>query len=1747
VRGDTSIDPNGYPDFAIKPPGDRPEYFPVEYLEPMAGNEEALGLDAGGDAVRFASVERARDSGQLVASGRITITRGGTGYAGFVLRLPLYRNGMPQETVAQRRQALVGLITSSYRMNHLMQGVLSEPLLRQIRIRIYDVGYADSSAQFRPPTADNLLFDTSDLTTESAKKSLNLASDEDTRLTEMLTLDVGGRRWNLYSSAQREFVGTFNQWRPLIRLLGGITISLLLFGLTRSLATTGSRAIELADRITDDLRKSEAGLAAAQRMTQQLIEALPNPIFFKDTDGRYLGVNKAWEKFFGVSRQAFIGKTVHDLYPNNPEVAQRLHAMDQELWTRPGTQTYETSITTPDAQRHDAIYYKATFTHADGSVAGLIGTIVDITERKQAEAVRAQLAAIVENANDAIFSRSLDGTIQSWNAGAEKMLGYTAAEAIGKPIGFTLPPNRPPNLDRNNEKVLSGEVVARESDRMTKDGRVIDVLTSHSPIRDSAGKIVGAAIILQDITALKQAQAAVKESEERFRATFDQAAVGIAHFDLEHRYVKINRRYSEIVGYAPEELLGKEPGFLNHPDDVGMGTKQRGQLFSGAIDHYSQDKRYIRKDGKAIWVRRTESLARDAAGAPQYYIRVIEDITERKETDERYRATFDNAPVGIMHVDLERKIAHVNGKLCEILGYTQEELIGKPVEQVVHPDSLNTDRSHKFSEAMLAGKIQSDVSERAYLRKDGSTVCVNRTISLVRDAAGAPLYFVRIIEDITDRKDLERRFELTFNYAPVGILHSSFDRRILLANKRFLDMTGYNLEELQQMPPAAIIHPDDAGSNVELEQQLLDGKIDNFLSEKRYLSKHGRVIWTKRTTSVARSADGTPQYFIRVIDDVTETRLTEERYRAMFENAAVGITRVDLNGILVDVNQRFCDMLGYARAELIGKAVSTLNHPDEGGKGAALRNQVMRGEIKSAIGEKRFVCKDGAVIWARRSMSIARNYAGEPQYVISVVEDITERKQAEKSLQESESRYRSVIAALAEGVILRDKDARIIDCNASAERILGRTLDQMRGNTYFDPEWRAIREDGSPFPNDERPANAALRSGKPQSEATVGLRKPDGVVLWLSMSARPLSGASGPAPSGVVTTITDITERKQAEQYRAMGHAVTRVLTEAETLTEAVRKIIQTICETMEWHCGACWRWDKEAGALRCVECWGIDTPEIQNFIADNKASVMKADATPVQGLVRRIYHSREPLWIADVSQEKGLLRAPFVIKAGLHGAFGFPLLLGGEILGLMEFFHRDVRKPDETLLQNVQSIGNQIGQYMARKQVEERVRHLAHYDELTGLPNRSMFNQRLSHALIQAKRHDRLLAVLFIDLDRFKNINDTLGHEAGDRVLKEVADRLRECLRESDTVGRLGGDEFVVLIEELLQPVHVAVVAQRILAAVAQKILSAVARPFIVDANEFHITASIGISTYPDDSADMQSLLKNADISMYRAKEQGKNNFQFYSAQMNVHTLERLALESNLRRALERSEFLLHYQPKVDIASGRIIGMEALVRWQQSGKLMPPAQFIPLAEETGLIVPIGAWVMKTACMRNKSWQEQGLPPLRVAVNLSARQFTHATLLQDVARALNESGLDPTALELEITESMVMHNPEYAVELLTKLKGMGIHLSIDDFGTGYSSLNYLKRFPLDSVKIDRSFIKDLPGDSDDAAITQAIIAMAHSLRLKVIAEGVETEQQLSFLRAHGCDEMQGYYFSKPLPETEFFELLQHGADARVTL
>jgi diguanylate cyclase (GGDEF)-like protein/PAS domain S-box-containing protein len=434
------------------------------------------------------------------------------------------------------------------------------------------------------------------------------------------------------------------------------------------------------------------------------------------------------------------------------------------------------------------------------------------------------------------------------------------------------------------------------------------------------------------------------------------------------------------------------------------------------------------------------------------------------------------------------------------------------------------------------------------------------------------------------------------------------------------------------------------------------------------------------------------------------------------------------------------------------------------------------------------------------------------------------------------------------------------------------------------------------------------------------------------------------------------------------------------------------------------------------------------------------------------------------------------------------------------------------------------------RRLYQVRIEHQANYDTLTGLANRSLLQDRLQQALLTAASSGRRIAVAFVDLDRFKFINDSLGHHVGDELLKAVAARLKACVRDCDTVARLGGDEFVLLINGHTGPEYVRQLMDKMLASVAQ--------PWIIEQGEFLVSCSIGVALHPDDGDEALTLLKHADSAMYRAKDSGRNNFQFFTRELNALMTEQLELETHLRRALERNQFVLRYQPRVNLLTGQIVGAEALLRWRipQRGTI-PPLRFITLAEETGLIVPIGKWVLQTACAQNKAWQDAGYPPIVVSVNVSARQFRHESLVQTVAEALRSSGLEARYLELELTESMVMHDAPQLVAMLDELKELGVKIAVDDFGTGYSSLSYLKRFPVDRLKVDRSFVEHMTTEADDATIVRAIISLGHNLGLKVVAEGVETAQQARALRAYQCDEAQGFLFARAVSARDLPRLI----------
>jgi diguanylate cyclase (GGDEF)-like protein len=601
----------------------------------------------------------------------------------------------------------------------------------------------------------------------------------------------------------------------------------------------------------------------------------------------------------------------------------------------------------------------------------------------------------------------------------------------------------------------------------------------------------------------------------------------------------------------------------------------------------------------------------------------------------------------------------------------------------------------------------------------------------------------------------------------------------------------------------------------------------------------------------------------------------------------------------------------------------------------------------------------------------------------------------------------------------------------------------------------------------------------------------------------------------------DITDRRRAESNLQTEHQVTRILSAGAG--DVLPALLKVLCTRLNMVCAVQWL-AEGAHALRCERVWcadNVDRSERVHMMLQAAGSQLARAALQKRELVlAALQANRQPLYAGGVGGE----------RVALHSAVAFPIVAANNVLGVIELFSEAPMRVDGSVADLLASIGAQLGRHHQKTLAEEALKFVAAHDALTGLSNRLEFRRQLEAVLRRARRERGPVAVVFIDLDRFKLLNDSLGHGAGDRFLQECARRITESLRQSDTVGRIGGDEFVALLEGMEKPQDIT--------AVVQKLHDRLKQPFLVEGREFVSSASIGISLYPADGIDAASLIKHADMAMVRAKQHARGGYRFFAASMNEEMERRFSLEANLRRALERDELVLYYQPRVSARTGRITGAEALLRWRHPERgLVAPGEFIALAEETGLIVPIGEWVLQAACARARQWKEQGFD-LRVSVNLSARQFTEKTLVEDVARALRSSGLEPEALELEVTETVVMQNPAQAAQTLDELKGLRVGLSLDDFGIGYSSLSYLKMFPFDGLKIDRAFVSGIPADREDVAIAEAVIYLAHALNVRAIAEGVETAEQAQWLSKFGCEELQGDLLGKAMPSEALEPLLQ---------
>jgi diguanylate cyclase (GGDEF)-like protein/PAS domain S-box-containing protein len=910
-----------------------------------------------------------------------------------------------------------------------------------------------------------------------------------------------------------------------------------------------------------------------------------------------------------------------------------------------------------------------------------------------------------------------------------------------------------------------------------------------------------------------------------------------------------------------------------------------------------------------------------------------------------------------------------------------------------------------------------------------------------------------------------RVLELTPDIAIV----SDLDGIILFANAALGRCVGLPVEELIGRPAGEFVHPEDAVAAQPAWRELVAGERDGIELALRFGSPETGWRWCLGSVGADLGVGVT----IGTYQQTTALRDAEERFQRAFEDAAIGMAITGTDGRFVRVNHSLAAMLGLEPQQLAGVAVRDITHPAHHEDDRGAMRALAAGEQNTYSAEKRYLRADGTEAWVALHVTVVRNADGRPQYFLSQMADIGERRAAEHALAQSEDRFRTLASASPVGVFAVAEDGRLAYANERLREIFDMPAEVLDGGPWLE---RVPVEDRDRLVGEFRRARAL------GERTSLDVRVMAGIDRWARIHMAPVSKGPDEATS-LVGTIEDVTVEVTARMALAAREAEYRMLADHSTDFLSRHTIDGTFLYASPVS-RAMLGWDSDAMLGRTPKQLELDHPDDMEIIERN--------------------------WVGALREERSRTAAYRARRRD------------GSIVWLETTF-RAVRGPGGEALEMV-CVSRDISE---RKSAELELAHRALHDGLTGLPNRTLFLDRLGQALRHSRRRDRGVAVVFLDLDRFKLVNDSLGHKAGDRLLVDVAMRLSSALRPSDTLARFGGDELTLLCEDIRDVEDARLIAQRLLETFAE--------PFLVQDGEAFLQASIGIAISRDGFEVPEDLIRDADAAMYRAKARGQG-VEIFDEAMRQDVRDRLALEAALRRGIGRGELRLHCQPLVSLADARIEGFEALVRWEHPERgLVPPGSFIPLAEETGLIVPIGAWVLNEACATlRRIIDETGMTSLQVSVNVSPRQLQQPDFVAQVRAALDENGLEPSCLVIEITESAIMEGG--AAAILRALKDVGVRLAMDDFGTGYSSLAHLRRFPLDVIKVDRSFVAAL-GDGQGSSIAGAIVSLAHALGLRTVAEGIEDDEQRRAVLALGCDVGQGFHFARPMPVDDLTRLL----------
>jgi diguanylate cyclase (GGDEF)-like protein/PAS domain S-box-containing protein len=1569
-----------------------------------------------------------------------------------------------------------------------------------------------------------------------------------------------------------------------------------------------------------------------------LIESTEDLIWSVDLDYRLIAFNSALQKHI---EDTFGVRPAVGMRPEDFVLQERVNLLPP-LYDRARAEgSFRVEFSLADGRTLDLSFNPIV---SDGEINGISVFGKDITERKTADKARALLASIVESSDDAIHAVNLDGTVASWNRGAEALFGYTASEIVGKCISILAPCGRGHEVPLFLESVANGGSISPfDTVLRGKDGRNIEVSLSISPIKNTAGVVVGASAIARDISSRKRFERELQEAEKKYRKIFDGALEGMFQTSLEGRPLAGNRAGANILGYdTVDEALS---ALKDTVQDVWVDPDERAKFLEQIKEHgvvRGFECRFKRRDGAIIWVSLSSRMVSGTNGQPPRIEGFVEDINERKQTRESLRESgnylteaqkFGN--LGYYALDISSRVWTSSEAMDEIFGIDKD--YPHTVEgwmALIHPDERAMLMDYLLNE-VIGQRKDFDKEYRIVRVSDQTERWVHGTGRLEYSAKGRPLKMHGIIKDISEHKlfemhlrESEERYRAIFEQIEIDILHTSLEGRILRCNECFARIVGYPLHEIPGMTYQQMTAPEDQAMCAAVFNQLPSGMAGNATLEKRYIRKDGSFTWVKLTVSTQRDAEGRALYYITVVEDINARKSTEQRlaaatealqarethYRTVFQTSVDGIAVSQMSdGRYIDVNKAFLDLMGFEREQVIGRTSLELNFwVDQGDRKKML--DAIREHSSLRDLQIRHVKKNGEIIWILVSATAIE--IDGISCMLSVVRDITAAKAAEQrladavnALRASEERYRTVFRMNIDAVdICNLEDGRYIDVNDAFVACTGFQRDEVIGHTSLE---LGIWDN----PADRNQLVEIIRRDGSCRNLEIPYRTKDGSLRWALLSVAIIDLENAPC---ILSVTRDITEAKAAAQRltiaaEALRSSEERYRTVFETCFEGIliiridnlecidvnRRFLNymgferqevighTSVELNLWmdvkdrenlflilhRNSICKDFEARFRKKNGDTVWAVLDASITGVEGVSCLFIVARDVTESRAAEQRLAAANEALRVSEESY-----RATFQLSIDAininrlsDGIFvdvneAFLQFVGyerEEVIGrtskelnfwvdpevrqqMVETLRRGASCRDlkarfrrkngeivwgqasESILEidGVPCILSVTRDISAAKAAEEQIRDLAFYDTLTHLPNRRLLMERLRQTLAAGSRTNRKRALLFVDLDNFKTLNDTLGHQTGDLLLQEVATRLSACIREADTVARLGGDEFVVMLEDLSDlPEEAAAQAE----SVGEKILAAIDQPFWLSGRECLSTSSIGITVFGNQRESTDEVLQQADIAMYQAKAAGRNSMRFFAPALQAAVNARAVLEEDIRQAIKASQFELYYQPQLD--SIGLVGAEVLVRWNHPRRgLLLPGEFIPLSEETGLIQPLGDWVLENAFAQVAAWGEcPDFSHISLAVNISARQFRQPSFVDKVLAALDRTGANPENIKLELTESMLIENIEDVIAKMTELKSHGLKFSLDDFGTGYSSLAYLKRLPLDQLKIDRSFVRDILADLGSRAIAQSVISLGRALGLSVIAECVETEEQRTLLSRLGCHAFQGFLFSPALP------------------